>query len=127
MSVAVTQGVKISVASRYREEESDPKANHWVWSYEVTIENQGALPALLVSRHWIIRDALGQVEEVRGDGVIGQTPYLEPGERFVYQSWCPLRTESGSMRGTYAMQRPDGEMFEAAIAPFALVTTALLN
>jgi len=127
MSVAVTQGIKISVESRYREEESDPKMGQWVWSYEVTIENQSASAVRLLSRHWVIKDSNGNIEEVRGDGVIGQTPFLEAGERFVYQSWCPLPTDWGSMRGTYQMQREGGEHFEAAIAPFALMISAMLN
>jgi ApaG protein len=127
MSVAVTQGIKISVLSHYREEESNPKDKQFFFTYEVTIENEGDEPAHLVSRHWIIKDAFNRVEEVRGPGVVGQTPYLEPGDRFVYVSGCPLPTEFGSMRGSYLMERPDGEQFEAAIAPFALMATYMLN
>ncbi|MDF2440277.1 MAG: ApaG protein [Abditibacteriota bacterium] len=127
MSVAVTQGIKISVASFYREDESDPRQSQYFFTYEITIENQGDEPAQLLSRHWIIKDAFNRIEEVRGEGVIGQMPVLEPGASFFYRSGCPLRTEFGSMRGTYLMERPNGERFEATIAPFPLITSYLLN
>ena len=127
MSVAITQGIKVSVKSHYREEESDPREQKYFFTYEVTLENEGDEPAQLISRHWIIKDAYNRVEEVRGEGVVGQTPYLEPGASFTYQSGCPLRTEFGSMRGSYLMERPDGEQFEAVIAPFPLVATYMLN
>jgi ApaG protein len=127
MSLAVTQGIKISVRSRYREEESNPREQQFFFTYEVTIENTGPEAAQLISRHWIIKDAFNRVEEVRGPGVIGQTPYLEAGDRFVYVSGCPLATDYGTMSGSYLMERPDGEQFEAAIAPFLLVASYMLN
>ena len=127
MSVAVTQGIKISVASHYREDESNPRQNQYFFTYEITIENEGAQPAQLLSRHWIIKDAFNRIEEVRGEGVIGQMPVLEPGASFFYRSGCPLSTEFGSMRGTYLMERPDGEQFEAVIAPFPLIASYMLN
>jgi ApaG protein len=127
MSVSVTQGVKISVRSRYREEESNPKEQQYFFTYEVTIENESPEPVQLVSRHWIIKDGFQHVEEVRGEGVVGETPYLEPGECFVYESGCPLPTDFGSMRGSYLMERPDGEQFEAVIAPFPLMASYMLN
>lgn len=127
MSVAVTQGIKISVASHYREGESDPRQNQYVFTYEITIENEGSEPAQLLSRHWIIKDAFNRGEEVRGEGVIGQMPVLKPGASFFYRSGCALRTEFGSMRGTYLMERPGGERFEAAIAPFPLIASYMLN
>ena len=127
MSVCVTQGIKISVAPSYSIEHSEPERSKFVFAYEITIENEGAEPAQLLSRHWLIKDAWQNTEEVRGEGVVGEMPILEPGESFTYSSWCPLRTEYGVMRGTYNMVRPDGESFEAVIAPFALMTPSLLN
>jgi ApaG protein len=127
MSVAVTQGIKISVKPYYLPEESDPENDRYIFAYQITILNEGERPAQLVDRHWIIKNAFNQVEEVRGPGVVGYTPYLEPGESFTYQSYCPLSTAYGFMRGTYGMIRPDGERFEANIAPFVLMPQWMLN
>ena len=127
MSICVTQGIKISVVPAYSIEQSEPERSKFVFSYEITIENESAEPAQLLTRHWIIKDAHQNIDEVRGDGVVGEMPLLEPGEAFTYSSFCPLRTEYGVMRGTYGMIRPDGETFEAVIAPFALMTPSLLN
>ena len=127
MSVAVTQGIKISVVCKYLEAESDPERDRYVFAYQVTIENEGFEPALLLTRHWVIQDAFNHIEEVIGDGVVGQTPLLDPGESFTYTSFCPLRTDWGTMRGTYGMQRPGGEGFDAVIAPFPLLRPSALN
>jgi len=127
VSVAVTQGIKISVVVKYVEVESEPRRDRFLFAYTVTIENEGDEPAQLRSRHWIIQDAFNHVEEVIGDGVVGQTPYLRPGESFSYTSSCPLRTDWGTMRGTYGMVRPNGQVFEANIAPFALLRPCALN
>ncbi len=127
MSVCTTQGIKISVVSLYVAEQSEPERNKYVFSYHITIENEGTEPAQLLARHWVIKDAYHNIEEVQGDGVVGEMPIIEPGGAFTYSSWCPLRTEYGTMRGTYSMVRPDGEMFQAVIAPFALMPPSMLN
>jgi ApaG protein len=127
MSICITQGIRISVNTRYLSDESDPDQSKYIFAYEVTIENEGEAPAQLLTRHWIIKDAENNVEEVRGDGVIGQMPYLDPGQAFTYTSFCPLRSKFGVMRGSYGMVRPDGETFEAEIAPFALLPQFMLN
>jgi ApaG protein len=127
MSNSITQGIRIAVRPFYLAEESEPQAEKFLFAYEITISNEGDAPAQLVDRHWIIKDAHNNIEEVEGDGVVGQTPFLEPGESFTYQSYCPLRTNYGFMRGTYGMIRGDGERFEATIAPFALMPQWMLN
>jgi ApaG protein len=127
MSVCSTQGIRVSVESRFLAEESDPAKGRFLFAYEISIENEGEFPAQLIARHWIIKDAFDRTEEVRGEGVVGQTPSLEPGQSFTYSSYCPLRTDYGTMRGAYRMMRPSGEEFDAAIAPFALMATYLLN
>jgi ApaG protein len=127
VSTCVTQGIKVSVETRYLAEESEPANDKFLFAYEITIENEGDYAAQLISRHWVIKDAYNQIEEVRGEGVVGQTPLLEPGEIFTYSSYCPLRTDYGTMRGSYRMLRPNGEEFDATIAPFALMTTYMLN
>ena len=119
-SEAVTEGVRVQVSCKYSPDHSQPQANRWFFLYTVTIANEGAEPVQLVSRHWIIEDADGNVEEVRGPGVVGQQPHLSPGESFQYTSGCPLPTPFGSMRGTYQMIRENGDGFDAQIAPFTL-------
>ena len=127
MSVALTNGIRISVQTQYLENESEPKQDKFVFAYQITIANEGDDDAQLLTRHWVIQDATNHVDEVIGEGVIGQTPVLTPGNAFVYTSYCPLRTEWGIMKGTYGMTRPDGEHFEAEIAPFVLMPPHLLN
>jgi len=127
VSVCITEGIKVSVRTRYMADESEPQEKKFLFAYEITVENEGAQSAQLLARHWVIKDALNSVEEVRGPGVVGQTPHLGPGESFTYTSYCPLHTEYGTMRGTYQMVRDDGQEFDAVIAPFALMTTAMLN
>lgn len=126
-SNAVTEGIRVSVRSQYVADQSVPTAQRYVFAYTVRIANEGAEPAQLRTRHWIITDAAGKVEEVRGPGVVGQTPYLRPGEHFEYTSGCVLQTARGEMRGSYQMHRPDGRMFDATIAPFVLALPHSLN
>jgi ApaG protein len=120
MSEAVTNSIRVEVMAQHAPENSRPQQDEWVFQYTVRITNQGAETVQLVSRHWLITDALEHTEEVAGPGVIGEQPVLAPGESFKYSSWCPLRTPSGMMRGTYQMVRADGERFDIEIAPFAL-------
>jgi ApaG protein len=127
MPEAVTQGIRVSVRSQYVPERSNPNEDVFFFAYEVTIANEGDEPAQLVTRHWIITDAFGNVEEVRGEGVVGETPFLDPGDSFTYTSFCPLRTEIGTMHGTYQMVRPDGSAFDAAIPSFTLEQPHFLN
>jgi ApaG protein len=127
ISSVVTQGIRVTVSSAYVPEQSAPSSKRYVFAYTVKIMNEGGQPAQLRTRHWIITDANGKVEEVRGPGVIGQQPYLKPGEEFEYTSGCVLQTSRGEMRGTYQMHRPTGETFDAAIAPFVLALPYTLN
>ena len=127
MSICTTQGIRIAAKPFYLPEQSRPDTENFLFGYEITISNEGDQVAMLLDRHWIIKDAKNRIEEVEGDGVIGQTPTLEPGESFTYQSYCPLKTNYGFMRGSYGMLREDGERFEAEIAPFALLPQWMLN
>jgi ApaG protein len=119
-SEAVTQGIRVSVESRYAPEYSQPQRNQWFFLYTIQISNEGEEQVQLLSRHWIILDATGKQEEVRGPGVVGETPVLEPGASFQYTSGCPLATPFGTMEGTYQMVTARGEHFDARIAPFSL-------
>ncbi|HEX5229343.1 MAG TPA: Co2+/Mg2+ efflux protein ApaG [Bryobacteraceae bacterium] len=120
MSDAITNSVRVEVLSRHSPENSRPQQNEWIFEYTVRITNQGDERVQLISRHWIISDAFDRVEEVKGPGVVGEQPVLGPGESFKYSSWCPLKTPTGMMRGTYQMVRASGERFDAEIAPFGL-------
>jgi ApaG protein len=126
MSTAVTNGILITVKSEYIPERSSLSSRQFAFAYTVRIENQGSTAAQLRSRHWIITDANGHVQEVRGEGVIGAQPLLRPGESFEYTSWCVLATQSGSMRGSYQMFT-DTTSFDAEIAPFRLALPQTLN
>ena len=106
---------------------SSPRENQFLFAYTIKISNIGVQTAQLLSRHWIITDADGKVKEVRGPGVVGDQPVLEPGTSYEYTSYCPLETNVGSMQGSYTMLRPDGELFEAQIAPFTLAVPNALN
>lgn len=127
MSDEVTDGIRVQVRASFVPENSDPDEGRWFFAYRVTVTNEGAEPAQLVSRHWVITDARGRVEHVRGPGVVGETPRLEPGEAFQYTSYCPLPTPHGSMQGSYQFVRDDGRTFDARIGAFSLMTTAQLN
>ena len=112
--------IAIDVNTRFLADESAPEDGRYVFAYTIRIRNEGTVPARLVSRHWIITDANGHVQEVRGEGVVGEQPHLAPGESFEYTSGAVLETGEGSMRGSYRMQADDGSGFDAPIAPFAL-------
>ena len=113
-------GIEVAAATQYLAEQSDEAASRYVFAYTITIRNTGDVPAQLISRHWIITNELGETEEVKGLGVVGQQPLLRPGESFEYTSGCRLRTASGSMRGSYFCVAEDGERFEAEIPAFVL-------
>ena len=119
-SKAVTNNVRVEVESQFAPEYSEPLHRQWRFLYTIRITNEGHERVQLMTRHWIITDAMGHVEEVEGEGVVGQQPVLAPGEAFQYTSWCSLTTSSGVMRGTYQMVTPGGEQFDVEIAPFAL-------
>ncbi len=127
MSSAVTAGIRVTVRSAFRPDRSEPGAGKWLFTYTVRIANEGDVAAQLVSRRWLIVDANGDREEVKGEGVVGHQPHLDPGEEFEYTSFCVLRTPHGPMRGTYRMVREDGTSFDARIAPFPLVVPGSLN
>jgi ApaG protein len=126
-SESVTRGIRIRVQSVYIPERSDPEQSFWFFAYQVEIYNDGTEMAQLISRHWIITDANGHVEQVKGPGVVGEQPVLQPGESFKYTSACPLRTPVGTMHGTYQMVTGDGESFDAEIAPFSLGEPRVIN
>jgi ApaG protein len=119
-SEAVTRGVKVEVASRYLPEKSEPMSRKWFFAYDIKISNHGDEVVQLLTRHWIITDANGRVEEVKGPGVVGNQPVLSPGESFEYTSFCPLTTPFGTMEGSYQMVTKGGATFDAEIAQFAL-------
>lgn len=120
VSEAVTNYIRVEVLSRHSPENSRPLEGEWVFQYTVRITNEGSETVQLVSRHWIITDALEHTEDVKGPGVVGAQPVLAPGESFKYSSWCALQTPSGTMRGAYQMVRVGGDQFDIEIAPFAL-------
>lgn len=122
-SDTTTEGVRVRVAAQFLPEHSSPARSHFLYQYQVVIENLGDVRARLLSRHWVIRDASGETREVRGPGVVGEYPDLAPGENFVYTSGCPLPTEWGTMEGTYRMMREDGEEFDVEIGRFFLART----
>lgn len=119
--------IKIEVESTYLEEQSLPEENRYVFAYTVTIRNVGSSAAKLVTRHWIITDADGKEQEVRGEGVVGEQPHLQPGEGFQYTSGTMIETPVGSMRGSYQMVGDDGEEFDAEIPVFTLSVPRMLH
>ncbi len=119
--------IQVSVEAEYIEERSDPEQQNYFFAYTVMITNNGAMGAKLISRHWIISDANGKVEEVRGSGVIGEQPHIEPGRSVQYTSFCPLTTPIGSMRGSYLMRADDGAEFHADIPEFMLKGPVVLH
>jgi ApaG protein len=119
-SEAVTHNVRVEVESQFAPEHSQPFQNQWFFHYTVRITNEGDETVQLLSRYWVIADATGHTEEVRGPGVVGEQPVLTPGESFRYTSGCSLRTSSGIMRGTYQMVDEEGQHFDVEIAAFAL-------
>ncbi len=119
-SEAVTRGVRVHVTARYSQGNSEPSRNQWFFLYTIEITNEGPDTVQLISRHWTITDAENHIEEVRGLGVVGQQPTLDPGESFEYTSGCPLPTPFGTMHGTYQMVTTEGDQFDAKVAPFTL-------
>jgi ApaG protein len=119
-SEAVTRNIRVHVDSQYDPRRSRPSQNQWFFLYTVRLTNEGSETVQLISRHWIITDAMGKVEEVRGPGVVGHQPVLAPGESFEYTSGCPLTLPFGSMHGTYQMVNEQNEHFDIEIAPFML-------
>jgi len=126
-SSAETNGILVEVESRYVEDQSLPMTRRFVFEYTITISNNSSEVVQLQTRHWIITDGLGDVEEVKGPGVVGEQPVLSPGEGFRYTSGAVLPTERGTMHGTYQMHRADGAQFDATIAPFLLERPHSLN
>jgi len=119
-SRAITKGIEVSVQSSYVPEQSEPDQQQWFFAYRVRIYNSGSDTVQLMTRHWVITDANGKIEEVRGPGVIGKQPKLEPGQSFEYTSACPLGTAFGTMHGSYQMRLPGGDELDVEIAPFTL-------
>ena len=119
--------VDVSVVTRYLAEQSQPEHDRFAFAYTVTLNNSGQLAAKLLSRHWVITDGDGHVQEVRGPGVVGQQPRLEPGEQYSYSSGTLMTTRVGFMQGSYQMQTDDGATFDAPIAPFRLVVPGALH
>jgi ApaG protein len=126
-SEAITNNVRVEVESQYAAEHSRPFQDHWFFHYTVRITNEGDGTVQLLSRHWVITDANGKVEEVRGDGVIGEQPYLKPGQGFRYSSGAVLETPVGTMQGSYQMLADDGAHFDAPIQPFRLAMPGILQ
>jgi ApaG protein len=120
-SEATTRNIKVQVKSQYDPSRSNPNQNEWFFLYTVRITNEGSETVQLMSRHWVITDGMGKVQEVRGPGVVGNQPVLAPGESFEYTSGCPLTVPFGSMQGTYQMVNDREEQFDIEIAPFVLM------
>jgi ApaG protein len=123
LSNTVTAGIRVGATAFYLPAESNPDHNRYVFGYRIVIVNEGKIPAKLHSRHWIIIDGQGHIEEIKGDGVVAQHPRLAPGEGFKYTSYCPLTTPWGTMEGAYQFQYDDGSPFEVKIGRFYLTTS----
>jgi ApaG protein len=119
--------IGIQVVTDYVDDQSEPSSDRYVFAYTITITNNGDVPAKLISRHWVITDANGKVQEVSGDGVVGEQPYLNPGEEFRYSSGAVLETPVGAMQGLYRMEADNGVNFDAPIAPFTLAVPGVLH
>ncbi len=119
--------IPVDVETSYLSDQSDPGERRFVFSYTITIRNEGRVPARLVTRHWLITDANGKTQEVRGDGVVGEQPHLKPGQGFRYSSGAVIETPVGAMQGNYEMVADDGARFDAPIAPFRLAIPGVLH
>jgi ApaG protein len=119
--------ISVEVETSYVDEQSDPNERRYVFSYTITIRNEGKVPARLLTRHWLITDANGKVQEVRGEGVVGEQPYLKPGQGFRYSSAAVIETPVGVMQGSYQMVGDDGTQFDAPIAPFRLAMPGIVQ
>jgi len=126
-SDTTTRGIRIEVQSMYMPERSSAKDSQYLFEYHVRISNVGTETAQLISREWVITNADGEVERVKGPGVVGEQPVLSPGSSFEYRSFCPMKTSVGSMHGSYQMVTADGDRFDAVIAPFTLAIPHALN
>lgn len=120
MYEATTRNLRVTVSPQFLEDESAPDQSRYIWAYTIEIANEGRETVQLLNRYWHITDAIGQVQEVRGAGVVGEQPVLAPGEAFTYTSGCPLSTPSGIMAGAYEMETANGERFEVTIPAFSL-------
>ncbi len=120
MTIKKAHDIAVSVETRFLDEQSKPQDNHYVFAYTITIRNRGSVGARLLSRHWIITDGNGEVQEVRGDGVVGEQPWMNPGQGYDYTSGAVLETAVGTMRGSYRMLADDGTQFDADIPSFVL-------
>jgi ApaG protein len=127
MYTETTQGIEIQVEPEFVPSESLPSMSQYVFAYRVRVTNHGSEAAKLVARHWLITDGLGRTREVKGPGVVGETPRIEPGQTYEYDSFCPLTTPSGKMTGSYSMERDHGETFEAKIPLFFLQDLRVLH
>ncbi len=127
MNEPVLNRIQVDVETRYIEEQSNPEQNYYVFAYTITIQNKGRQGAKLLTRHWVITDSNQKVQEVRGDGVVGEQPELKPGEQFVYTSGTMLETSVGTMKGSYQMLAEDGSRFDAPIEEFVLSTPRVLH
>jgi ApaG protein len=123
----ITHKIGIEVETAYLEEQSEPKEHRYVFAYTITIRNEGQIPAKLLSRRWLITDANGKVQEVRGEGVVGEQPHLQPGQGFRYSSGAVIETPVGAMEGTYTMQADNGQEFDAPIPAFGLAMPGVLQ
>lgn len=119
--------IRVDVSTNYIDDQSKPEEDKYAFAYTITIRNEGLVPARLLTRHWVITDANGKVQEVQGDGVVGETPLLQPGQGFRYQSGAVLETPVGAMQGSYRMIADDGTQFDAPIAPFRLAMPGILH
>ena len=126
-SETTTRGIRIQVRSEFVPERSSPRDSSFLFQYHVRVSNVGTETAQLISREWIITNAEGEVERVKGPGVVGEQPVLHPGWSFEFTSYCPLKTAVGSMQGSYQMLTTDGERFDALISPFTLAVPNALN
>jgi len=124
---SIRHKISVEVETAYLEDQSEPRERRYVFSYTITIRNEGKLPAKLMTRHWVITDANGRVQEVRGDGVVGEQPYLKPGQGFRYSSGAVLETPVGAMQGSYQMVDDEGASFDAAIPAFRLAMPGMLH
>ena len=127
MTAADPHRIRVDVSTNYVEDQSNPGEGRFVFAYTITIRNEGTQPARLITRHWLITDANGKVQEVTGEGVVGEQPHLQPGQGFRYSSGAILETPVGSMQGKYRMVADNGEQFDAPIAPFRLAMPGVLH
>jgi ApaG protein len=127
MNEADINNIRVDVETRYIEDQSNPEQNYYVFAYTITIQNKGQQSAQLLTRHWVITDSNQKVQEVRGDGVVGEQPLLKPGEQFVYTSGTMLETAVGTMKGSYQMLADDGSQFDATVNEFVLSTPRVLH